>query len=189
MTTNSINNTSSDLTVSNISLSGSTISTISTNTNLTLAPNGTGQVLAPGISFDSGTNILDAYIGYTTYVPTISFGGASVGVTYSSQIGYYTRVANLVFFSAYILLTSKGSSTGNASILLPLTPSATYIQVLPATLAEVNYTISQPCDYVVFSLPTATFVGVVNNATSYTLTDTSFSNISEIVVTGTYLMD
>lgn len=189
MTKNAINNESSDLIVSNLSLSGSTISTISTNSNLTLAPNGTGQVLVPGISFDSGTNVLDTYIGYTTYVPTISFGGASVGVTYSSQIGYYTRIANFVFVSAYIVLTSKGTSTGEASILMPITPSATYTQVLPATLAQVDYTISQPCDYVVFSLPTATFVGIVNNAPSYTLTDTSFSNISQISVTGVYLIE
>jgi hypothetical protein len=189
MTRNSINNASSDLTVSNINLTGSTISTVSSNSNLTLAPNGSGQVLAPGISFDSGTNVLDTYIGYITYTPTISFGGASVGVTYSSQIGYYTRVGNLVFFSAYIILISKGTSTGNASISMPITPSSTYIQVLPATLASVDYTITQPCDYVLFSLPTATFVGVVNNANSYTLTDTSFFNTSGIVVTGTYLLE
>jgi hypothetical protein len=189
MTRNSINNTSSDLIVSNLNLTGSTISTTSANSNLILAPNGTGQVLAPGISFDSGTNILDTYIGYTTYTPTISFGGASVGITYSTQLGRYTRIGDLVFFSLYIILTSKGSSVGNASISLPITASATYTQVLPATFGDVDYTISQPCDFVVFSLPTATFVGIVNNANTYTLTNTSFSNTSQISVTGTYLVE
>jgi len=48
MTTNSINNTSSNLTVSNVNITGSTISTLSSNSDLTLSPNGSGKVSIGG---------------------------------------------------------------------------------------------------------------------------------------------
>ena len=55
-----------------------------------------------------------------TWTPELSFGGASVGITYSVQQGRYTRVGNRVFYDLAILLTNKGSSVGQAFITLPL---------------------------------------------------------------------
>ena len=51
-----------------------------------------------------------------SFVPTISFGGASVGVTYTSQNGYAVLDGNLVYFSLQLELSSKGSSTGAVKI-------------------------------------------------------------------------
>jgi len=48
MTKNSINNTTSDLQVSAINIAGSTISTTTSNTNLSLTPNGIGKVSISG---------------------------------------------------------------------------------------------------------------------------------------------
>jgi hypothetical protein len=50
------------------------------------------------------------------------FSGASVGVTYSEQVGTYVRVGRLVFFQGRINLTSKGSSAGQFQLPIPLTP-------------------------------------------------------------------
>jgi len=50
------------------------------------------------------------------WTPTLSFGGASVGIIYGTQTGKYTRIGNRVFFNLIIILTSQGSSTGGASI-------------------------------------------------------------------------
>ena len=47
-----------------------------------------------------------------TWTPTIAFGGASVGVTYSTQSGTYQKIGRTVHFRCYVVLTSKGSSTG-----------------------------------------------------------------------------
>jgi hypothetical protein len=59
-----------------------------------------------------------------TFTPAINFGGASVGVTYSSQAGSYTKIGNRVFFNLVVVLTSKGSSTGTLAITgLPFTAS------------------------------------------------------------------
>lgn len=51
-----------------------------------------------------------------TWTPTITFGGASVGITYSLREATYTVLGNLVWVEAQITLTSKGSSTGTALI-------------------------------------------------------------------------
>lgn len=59
-----------------------------------------------------------------TWTPVLAFGGASVGITYGTQIGQYVRTGNLIHFSINIVLTSKGSSTGSASITLPFAAAA-----------------------------------------------------------------
>lgn len=53
-----------------------------------------------------------------TWTPVITFGGASVGVTYDAAltVGYYTKVGNIVHVSGLLVLSSNGSSTGDACI-------------------------------------------------------------------------
>jgi len=67
------------------------------------------------ISFDGGTNLLSAY-STSTWTPVLSFGGASVGITYATQVGRYTRIGNICYVTFKIALSSKGSSTGSSSI-------------------------------------------------------------------------
>lgn len=50
------------------------------------------------------------------WTPALTFGGASTGITYTTQHGLYTRVGDLVFLECDIRLSSKGSATGNAVI-------------------------------------------------------------------------
>jgi len=51
-----------------------------------------------------------------TWTPTLAFGGASVGITYAVQSGFYTKVGRQVTASGIIVLSSRGSSTGAATI-------------------------------------------------------------------------
>lgn len=71
---------------------------------------------------------LDYYDGKSAtslWTPVLKFGGGVVGITYGTQTGRYTRIGNMVFVRLRIVLTSKGSSTGTATITgLPFTPSA-----------------------------------------------------------------
>lgn len=48
--------------------------------------------------------------------PAVRFGGASVGVTYTRQVIEWTRIGDTVHFSIDIILSAKGSSTGNLDI-------------------------------------------------------------------------
>lgn len=84
----------------------------------------TGTPYMTGLSFNSGTDVLSTY-HTASYVPALTFGGSSTGITYTTQTGNYTQIGNLVFCSMHILLSSKGSSTGIASINLPVTNSST----------------------------------------------------------------
>lgn len=56
-----------------------------------------------------------------SWTPVLAFGGNSVGITYSAQGGAYVKVGNLVSVSIVLVLTSKGTSTGGATVTLPYT--------------------------------------------------------------------
>lgn len=72
---------------------------------------GANPVWATGVSQSTGT-----------WTPVVAFGGASVGITYSVQLGQYVRTGNLVTATCYVLITNKGSSTGSITISgLPFT--------------------------------------------------------------------
>jgi len=97
---------------------------IGTNTFNT---NGGVLQVSNGISFPAtqsactDVNTLDDY-EEGTFTPAIEFGGASVGITYSQQQGFYTKIGNLVTCQIRIFLTNKGSSSGDATITgLPFT--------------------------------------------------------------------
>jgi hypothetical protein len=77
-----------------------------------------GQIAFPATQVPSaGVNTLDDY-EEGTFTPTISFGGASVGVVYNGAqtYGKYTKIGDKVFATGRLNLTSKGSSTGNVLI-------------------------------------------------------------------------
>lgn len=98
------------------SSAGTTQWTINSSGNLVA---GTGN----GIDFGTTTSgsgtvsggLLDDFES-GTFVPSLQFGGGETGITYSSRSGYYTKVGKLVTVHYHIVLTSKGTSTGNAGI-------------------------------------------------------------------------
>ena len=59
-----------------------------------------------------------------TWTPAVAFGGASVGITYTTQVGRYVKIGSMVHLMARVVLSSKGSSVGDATITgLPFTAS------------------------------------------------------------------
>lgn len=64
---------------------------------------------------------------YGSWTPAINFGGAAVGVTYTTAAGTYQKVGNEVTARCRLTLSSKGSSTGAFQLTgLPFTNNATY---------------------------------------------------------------
>lgn len=51
-----------------------------------------------------------------TFVPTLTFGGAAVGMTYGAVLGAYTRIGRRYFVDISMTLTAKGTSVGAAEI-------------------------------------------------------------------------
>jgi hypothetical protein len=88
----------------NLSVGGATPST-----------SGAGITFPATQSASTDVNTLDDY-EEGTFSPTISFGSASVGITYSDQKGTYVKVGGNVFINVYLRLSSKGSSTGQMAV-------------------------------------------------------------------------
>ncbi len=86
--------------------------TISGNFATTLTVTGVTGVTLP----TSGTL---AAISTGTWTPVVAFGGASVGITYTSQVGEFSQIGNVVFYQFVVTLSAKGSSTGTLTVSLP----------------------------------------------------------------------
>ncbi len=122
----------------------------------------------------------------------VSFGGASTGVTYGTQACTYQVIGDLVTVQYTLVLTSKGSATGAATLVgLPFTSSATAgIEggaVVPyalnfSSLAGPGISISPAANTTTANLYTGTSTGVTS------LLDTNFSNTSTIAGTFQYRM-
>lgn len=54
--------------------------------------------------------------GLVNWTPTITFGGAGVGITYTKQEGLFFKIGPLCFYSCQVTLSNKGSSTGGIRI-------------------------------------------------------------------------
>jgi hypothetical protein len=98
---------------------GTAFQPVGTNSSATALTNLTGISLGNIASPNSTTM---SYYGEGTFTPVLNFGGATTGITYGLQSGLYTRIGRLVNFEIDIILTSKGSATGSATITgLPFT--------------------------------------------------------------------
>ena len=95
-----------------------------------------------GITLGGGAEALSAYDeGFVdnAFTPVWSFGSASVGQTYSAQVGYYLKMGKICFFRAYTVFTAKGSSSGQARLDgLPFT--AANISGRPAGICHLGNT-------------------------------------------------
>jgi hypothetical protein len=91
----------------------------------TPSASGAGITFPATQSASTDVNTLDDY-EEGTFTPAIAFGGASVGITYTTQVASYTKIGNKVFYYIGIQLSSKGSSTGAATITgMPFTAAGT----------------------------------------------------------------
>jgi hypothetical protein len=84
-------------------------------------PGGTATTTGTGITFpaaqsaSSDANCLDDY-EEGTWTPALNFNGASVGITYTTQQGSYTKIGRQVIVYFLISLSNKGSSVGSVRI-------------------------------------------------------------------------
>jgi hypothetical protein len=73
---------------------------------------------------DTDPLILDWY-QEGTVTPTLTIGGSTTGITYTTRLMSFTRIGNLVTVRAQIILSSKGGLTGDVTIGgLPFTAAA-----------------------------------------------------------------
>jgi hypothetical protein len=122
-----------------------------------------------------------------SWAPVLAFGGASSGITYSAHTGEYSQIGNVVVFALHISLTNVGTSTGNATITLPVNNAGSTLSVVNCSVVS-NVTLGA-----LNTLMGGYIQGNVINITQSgsaqafsALTNTAFANNSELYITGTY---
>ena len=143
-----------------------------------------------GVTFGTDTaaaNKLDDY-EEGVWTPTITFGGASAGVVYSTQVGTYTKIGDLVTVTGSFLLSNKGSSTGNAIITgLPFASRSLSGNLTPPSLRIYNISFADfPMGYNNAGLSTIILQESSNAGTVSNLTEGNFSASSQIQVSLSY---
>lgn len=129
-------------------------------------------------------------VGYSvgTWTPTLSFGWASVGITYSQRLGTYVKIGRLVTAWAHIILTSKGTSAGTARIEgLPFTA---YFTGALETAVTVNYQVVtftvEPAAYIDDGTTAVSLIQVTAAGAESVLTNANFANASALRISAIY---
>jgi hypothetical protein len=164
---------------------------------LHLQQNGGDAVFGGGI-YLGGTataNKLDDY-KEGAWTPTLKFSSGQVGITYAGAAGtvyrngHYTKIGRVVTFSFRIILTSKGTSVGDATISgLPYDANGGLGNYGSAMYSFAN-------NFLIPLRPTITIdssssiirLRFVNspNGNYGNVTNSDFNNNSDIILTGTY---
>jgi hypothetical protein len=166
-----------------------------TPTSITLT-NGTGLPIA-GIT-GLGTGVATALAANTlgaggitletdgTFTPTLTFGGAAVGLTYTQQNGVYRKIGNHISFTMTLQVNAVGSSTGTALISgLPSAMAAGATFACFTMIPGITYT-GTPVAFIsggsaVIGLQTYSIAGAPTN-----ISNTAFTSGSILIISGTY---
>lgn len=134
---------------------------------------------------DSGTgNIVD---GVGSWTPTLTFGGAAVGITYTTQTGKYIRKGNLITVDFDLLLSAKGSSTGAAVIGgLPFTRDSVAWPLANIACVSGGATITNFIGSYVTKSATTIELKSQGAAASANVTDANFTNTTRLIGSVTY---
>jgi hypothetical protein len=161
---------------------------VDSNNNINVVGDGTTITIAGNPSTHTLTASLPStFYSMGTFTPTLAFGGASVGITYSTQIGEYTRIGNVVFIQITLVLTSKGSSTGNATIqTLPISSGGSSFNDMGLNVANVTLTSGESYAYT-HIFPAGSIIQIFQAGTGgVTLTDANCANNTVLTVYGSY---
>lgn len=115
--------------VDNIRLDGNTISTLDTNGNLVLAPNGTGSVTAAKVDITGGT-----ITGITNLVAT---GGTISGVTFTGSFTGLTLIESATLATS---AAAAGCNLNGSTLAADGTDTNIDINITPKGTGEVNIT-------------------------------------------------
>jgi hypothetical protein len=124
-----------------------------------------------------------------TYTPELKFGGNSVGMTYSARSADYYIQGGLCTVVGSMTLSAKGSSTGNAQIIMPVytrEDTSNVPLVMVVGLSNMSGLTSPIFGYVQASSGVTTPL-FSQGATGITnVTETSFTDTSRILFQATY---
>lgn len=153
---------------------------------------GAGTVYEVGItSADQIVSIPAA----STWTPSLKFGGASSGMTYTTQSGYYRTFGGagtgaLAFITLEVVLSNKGSSSGTATIALPTGNAAIdqSFSIYGSNFGGSFHSLTSRVSSGGATLTLGGFTRGIIDGDTTDLTNSDFSNTSSFVITGTYVL-
>jgi hypothetical protein len=122
-----------------------------------------------------------------SWTPALTFGGGTTGITYSLQEGFYRKLGEMNIITCRIVLTSKGSSTGSATIT-----GVNVAAVVPQVGSTINFTVAgASVGFHPFAAITTSTINLMYHNTSSSasaaLTDASFANNTALEFTIVYI--
>src|SRR3990167_4026340 len=127
--------------------------------------------------------------GQGLWTPQLSFGGASVGITYDSQVGDFIKIGRSCLVNVFIRLTSKGTSVGSAQVdtlpfQLPAASTGGINAVGTAAWFSMTGTFVNITPYILANTSTIVIYGLAAAGTTLgALTDAAFADNSELSMT------
>ena len=178
------------LTIGSIALGGPlTLSGTLTSPGLVDATG--GQIKFPATqNASSDANTLDDY-EEGTWTPGITFSGAAVGMTYTTQIGSYQKIGNRVTVNFWINLSAKGSSTGSALVTgLPFVSRNNADSYSAPALRPQNMTYTgTPTGVTGLGTTTMQLQQLTEAGTNSGMTETNFTDTTNLVGSLSYTTD
>ena len=133
---------------------------------------------------EASLNLDIANYAATTFTPQLVFGGAAVDMA-GTFTGYYMVLTGIVFFTIDIILTAKGSSTGNAVVTVPVTASLTVHFDYGCYVSNTSFT-TEVTGYLSTSTTNITLINK-KSGPGTALTNANFTDTSVIRLSGSYL--
>jgi hypothetical protein len=150
------------------------------------------RIDSDGLKFNGDTAAANALDDYEegTWTMGISFGGASAGVTYNANTGTYTKIGRQVTVNGYLILSSKGSSSGAANITgLPFTIANSQSNLSTASLWLNSVTfLNQHQAVGKVNSTSVEFWEITTLGAATFLDDANFANNSEVIINFTYFV-
>lgn len=151
----------------------------------------------PHLSQPAAADLSDGVVGTgnvalqdttTSFTPGISFGNATTGITYSSQLGSYIKIGDVTIANFTVVLSNKGSATGAARIT-----------GLPGVSERSTIGVCVISDFAGLTITQAVFAGIPaatsecdlymwNSPNKTIISETSFSNTTSISGTAIYIV-
>lgn len=158
-------------------------------------PTATGPTSYPavvqptGVTTGAWVQIPNTGLGVVgTWTPVLTLGGAAVGMTYATQVGQYQIIGRYIVASFVIVLTAKGSSTGNAVISgLPAPANGTFgLAGSAATYASAMVSLTGALTMT--TQPASSFINLIENGAigQTPAQDNNFTNTSTVAGTVVY---
>ena len=159
------------------------------NNALKLETTATGVAVTGGVALGGtgAANTLDDY-EEGTWTPVLKLGGNNVGMVFTGQGGFYTKVGNLVTVNSYYSLSDKGSSNGAAQIHgLPFAVANVTNNYIPVSLGFSGVSFADMM--IGYCQPNQAYVNLreVSNAGSHTtIVQSNVANSGDMMMSVTY---